>query len=100
MFESNENNGVHENGTIGNGAETLAPAPAKKKRVSTKDLSDRIAALEKKIEALGAAPSQPEVPPDLEQKMAALMDQIAKLDERVAKIAQSVAQSNLLRPLS
>jgi hypothetical protein len=104
MLESNDNNESHENnGTNGNGADTLAPAPAaaKKKRVLTKDLSDRIGDLEKKIEALSVPPSQPELSPILEQKMAALAEQIAKLDERVTRIAQSVAQSNLMRsPLS
>jgi hypothetical protein len=101
MLENNDSNGIYDiNGTNGNAAEALAPAPApRKKRVSTKDLSERIAELEKKIEALTAAPSQPEVPSDLEAKMSALMDQVARLDERVARIAQSVAQSNL-RPIS
>lgn len=83
----NENNGVHQNEINGNGAE-----PAKivkpRKRVSTKDLSERIAHLENKIYALSdSAPASSE----LEQKLASLADQIAKLDERMSKIAQAVA---------
>jgi hypothetical protein len=35
-------------------------------------------------------------PSPLEQKMTELADQIAKLDERVSKIAHVVAQSNLI----
>jgi predicted RNase H-like nuclease (RuvC/YqgF family) len=91
MLESNENNGVHhDNGINGNGAEAAKP---RKKRVLTKDLSARIAELEKKLEANGEAK-----PSDLEQKLAEMTDQIAKLDERVSKIAHAVAQFNLTRP--
>ena len=82
----NESNGVHPNHDgNGNGVET--PAPARKKRVLTKDLSARIEELEKKLEASDA----------VHQKIAQLADQIAKLDERVNKIALSVAQQNLAR---
>jgi len=86
MLESNENNGVHQNNdSDGNGAE--AAKAVGKKRVSTKDLSARIAELEKKLEASASADAQ----------ITALSDQIAKLDERVSKIAHAVAQLNLLR---
>jgi hypothetical protein len=97
MLESNQNNGVHEtDGTPGNGAETAAVV--RKKRVLTKDLSARIAELEKKIEALGDVASKPELSPNLEHKMAAMAEHLAKLDERVNKIALTVAQFNLTRP--
>jgi outer membrane murein-binding lipoprotein Lpp len=86
MLDSNENDGVHhENGLNGNGAEAKRP---RKKRVSTSDLNARIAELEKKLEAGSSA----------EQKFAQIADQIAKLDERVSKIAHAVAQFNLTRP--
>ena len=85
MFE-NEHNGVHPiHDGNSNGAE--APAPARKKRVLTKDLSARIAELEKKLEASAGTHEQ----------IAQLAQQIAKLDERVNKIALSVAQQNLVR---
>jgi len=85
MFE-HENNEVHQNhDTIGNGAD--APKPAKKKRVLTKDLSAQIGELETRLEASAGT----------HEKIAALADQIAKLDERVSKIAHAVAQLNLLR---
>jgi len=85
MFE-NENNGVHQNHDgNGNGAET--PAPARTKRVLTKDLNARIVELEKKLEASAGTHAQ----------IAGLTDQIAKLDERVSKIAHAVAQLNLVR---
>ena len=83
MFE-NESNGVHPNHD-GNGAE--APGATRKKRVLTKDLSARIAELEKKLAASTGASEQ----------IAGLSEQIAKLDERVSKIAHAVAQLNLLR---
>jgi predicted RNase H-like nuclease (RuvC/YqgF family) len=87
MLDSNENNGVHhDNGVNGDEAEAAKP---RKKRVLTKDLSARIAELEKKLEAK---------PSGLEQKIAEMTDQIAKLDERVSKIAHAVAQFNLTRP--
>ena len=86
MLESNENNGVHQNNdTSGNGAEA-SPAP-RKKRVLAKDLSARIVELEKKLEASTSTHTQ----------IATLSDQIAKLDERVSKIAHAVAQLNLVR---
>jgi len=86
MLDSNENNGVHhENGLNGNGAE--APKP-RKKRVLTKDLHAKIAELEKKLEGASNA----------EAKFAEIADQIAKLDDRVSKIAHAVAQFNLTRP--
>ncbi|HVN30070.1 MAG TPA: hypothetical protein VMT64_16345 [Candidatus Binataceae bacterium] len=86
MFE-NENNGVHPNHN-GNGSE--APASARKKRVLTKDLSARIEELEKKLEAATAG----------QARLAHLSEQLAKLDERVNKIALSVAQQNLVRGVS
>lgn len=101
MLESNENNGVRsDDGSNGNGAE--APkATTSRKRILTRDLSGRIAELEGRIEVISAALSKPELQSRLEQKMAELVDQIAKLDERVTKIAHAVAQSNLMRgPLS
>ena len=86
MLESNENNGVHQNNDRnGNGAE--AAKAVGKKRVLTKDLSARIAELEKKLEASA----------DTHAQIAALSDQIAKLEERVSKIAHAVAQLNLVR---
>lgn len=91
MLESNENNGVHhDSGINGSGAEAAKP---RKKRVLTKDLNARIAELEKKLEAYGEAK-----PSGLEEKIAEMADQIAKLDERVSKIAHAVAQFNLTRP--
>jgi chromosome segregation ATPase len=85
MFE-NEHNGVHPiHDSNGNGAE--APAPARKKRVLTKDLNARIDELEKKLEASDGT----------DEKLAGLADQIARLDERVSKIAHAVAQLNLVR---
>ena len=95
MLDSNENNGVHyENGIDGNGVAS-EPAKPRKKRVLTKDLSARIEELEKKLDA--AAEAKP-VSSDLEQKLAEMTAQITKLDERVSKIALSVAQFNLTRP--
>jgi predicted nucleic acid-binding Zn-ribbon protein len=79
----NENNGVHSHETVGNGV--ADPKAGRKKRVLTRDLSERIAELEKKLEASAAASEQ----------VAALSAQIAKLDERVSKIAHAVAQLNL-----
>ncbi len=88
MLDSNENNGAHhDNGINAAGVEAKKP---RKKRVLTKDLSARIAELEKKLE--GAEGS------GIEQKLAEMTDQIAKLDERVSKIAHAVAQFNLTRP--
>jgi len=88
MLESNQNDGVqHDNGITAADAEAK---PARKKRVLTKDLSARIAELEKKLE--GGEGS------GIEQKLAEMTDQIAKLDERVSKIAHAVAQFNLTRP--
>jgi predicted nucleic acid-binding Zn-ribbon protein len=82
MFED-ENDGVHSHQTIGNGVADLKAA--RKKRILTRDLSERIAELEKKLEASDTASEQ----------IAALSAQIAKLDERVSKIAHAVAQLNL-----
>jgi len=87
MLDSNENNGVHHDNGI-NGAEAKKP---RKQRVLTKDLSARIAELETKLAAQGEGPG-------LEQRLAEMTDQIAKLDERVSKIAHAVAQFNLTRP--
>ena len=88
MLESNENNVVHENnGTNGDGTEV--PRPVRKKRVLTTDLSARIAELERKLE--GSAGT------DQREQIASLSDQIAKLDERVTRIAHAVAQLNLVR---
>jgi hypothetical protein len=88
MLESNHDNGVHQNNdTNGNGAE--ANTAGRKKRVLTKDLSARIAELEKKLEAPAGA--------EFREQIASLSDQVAKLDERVSKIAHAVAQLNLVR---
>jgi hypothetical protein len=96
MFEGEENNGVHENdGMNGNGAEAPVAAAKPRKRVLTRDLSARIAELERKLEAMGEA--KPEPSSDLEQRIADLADSISKLDERMSKIAHAVAQSNLMR---
>jgi hypothetical protein len=85
MLDGNENNGVHlENSINGNGI----VAKPRKKRVSTSDLSARIAELEKKLEAASS----------IDEKLAQMTDQIAKLDDRVSKIAHAVAQFNLTRP--
>ncbi len=101
MLESDENNGIPQNDdTNGNGAEA-SKAPNIRKRVLTSDLSARIAELEGRIEVISAALAKRETPSPLERKMAELVGQIAKLDERVTKIAHAVAQSNLMRgPLS
>ncbi|HLX36843.1 MAG TPA: hypothetical protein VKR29_03545 [Candidatus Binataceae bacterium] len=86
MLDGTENNGVHfENGISGNDAEVKKP---RKKRVSTSDLNARIAELETKLEAASS----------IDQKLAEMTDQIAKLDDRVSKIAHAVAQFNLTRP--
>jgi len=96
MLDSNENNEVHhQNGSISAIGAEPEPAKPRRKRVLTKDLSARIEELEKKFES--AVEAKP-VPSDLEQKLAEMSDQIAKLDERVSKIALSVAQFNLTRP--
>jgi len=78
-----ENDGAHSPETIGN--EVVDLKAARKKRVSTRDLSERIGELEKKFEASAGA----------QERTAALTEQIAKLDERVNKIAHAVAQLNL-----
>jgi predicted nucleic acid-binding Zn-ribbon protein len=78
-----ENNGVHSPETIGNGV--ADPKTGRKKRVLTKDLSERISELEKKLEASAG----------IQEQVAALTEQITKLDERVSKIAHAVAQLNL-----
>jgi|HubBroStandDraft_1064217.scaffolds.fasta_scaffold1773063_2 hypothetical protein len=78
----NENNGVHSPETIGNDVDLKG---ARKKRVLTKDLSERIGELEKKLEASAGT----------QEQVAALTEQIVKLDERVSKIAHAVAQLNL-----
>ena len=86
MLDGNENNGVHfENGANAESAEEKKP---RKKRVSTNDLNARIAELEKKLEAAGS----------IDEKLAEMTEQIAKLDDRVSKIAHAVAQFNLTRP--
>ncbi len=94
MLESDNHNGVQQDdGMNGNGAE----APAKgKKRILTRDLSARLAELEGRIDVISAALSKPQTPSELELKVAELAKQIAKLDERVTKIAHAVAQTNLL----
>ena len=95
MLDSNENNGVHhENGIVSIGAEPETAKP-RRKRVLTKDLSARIAELEKKLEDADEAKAAPSA---LDQKLAEMAEHIAKLDERVSKIALSVAQFNLTRP--
>ena len=101
MLDGNEDNGVRRNhGLKGDGA-VVATAARIRKRVLTRDLSAQIAELEGRIEVISATLSKPEAPSPLERKVAELADQIAKLDQRVTKIAQMVAQSNLLRgPLS
>ena len=93
MLESNENNGIHHDHEINaGGAEAAKP---RKKRVLTKDLSARIAELETKLDGLAEAKREGS---GLDQKLAEMTDQIAKLDERVSKIAHAVAQFNLTRP--
>jgi uncharacterized coiled-coil protein SlyX len=89
MLESNENNGVHHDNGI-NAADAEAKKP-RKKRVLTSDLSARIAELETKLAGVGEGSS-------LEHRLAEMTDQIAKIDERVSKIAHAVAQFNLTRP--
>jgi hypothetical protein len=101
MLEGNENKGVQQNTELnGNGAE-VAKTPKTKKRVLTSDLSARLVELEGRLDAISAGLSKPNPPSPLEQKVLALGEQLAKLDERVTKIAHVVAQSNLMRsPLS
>jgi len=97
MLEGDENDGVPQNDdTNGNGAEASKVARIRK-RVLTSDMSARIAELEGRIEVISAALSKRETPSPLERQMAELVRRIAKLDERVTKIAHAVAQSNLMR---
>ena len=93
MFDENETNGVHESNGH-NGASVAAPAP-KRKRILASQLSARIKELEDKLVQAGS--EAPHSATDLEAKIAALTDQVAKLDERVTRIAHAVAQSNLVR---
>jgi uncharacterized protein YceH (UPF0502 family) len=60
-------------------------APAPRKRILTKDLSARIAELERTVEELNARLA----------KIDGITDQIAKLEERINKLAVAVAQGPL-----
>ena len=95
MLDSDNNNGVQQGDCVnGNGAE--APAAKTRRRILTRDLSARIAELEGRIEVISAALAKPHTPSELELKVTELAQQIAKLDERVTKIAHAVAQTNLM----
>jgi uncharacterized protein YceH (UPF0502 family) len=96
MLDSDENNGGSPDDGANSNAADAPKAIRTKKRVLTSDLSARIAALEARIEAIGATLSKNQSPSPLEGKITQLADQIAKLDERVSKIAHVVAQSNLI----
>ena len=77
------------------------PARAPRKRILTKDLSARIADLERSVAALSQRLDKLEAPAGGTQsagsgdRVAGLADQIAKLDERVNKLALVVAQGPL-----
>jgi uncharacterized protein YceH (UPF0502 family) len=65
--------------------EQAQPARIPRKRILTKDLSARIAELERGVAELN----------DRLAKLEGLADQIAKLDERINKLALAVAQAPL-----
>ena len=74
-----------ENAQTPEETEQAQPARAPRKRILTKDLNARIAELERSVADLN----------DRLAKMQGLADQIAKLDERVNKLALAVAQGPL-----
>jgi|SRR5271155_1642764 len=96
MLDSEENNVSSPDDAANSNPADAPKAVRTRKRVLTSDLSARIGELEARLATMGAALSKDPSPSPLEQKMTELADQIAKLDERVSKIAHVVAQSNLI----
>ncbi|HXN85310.1 MAG TPA: hypothetical protein VN867_04520 [Candidatus Binataceae bacterium] len=96
MSEMNETNGTDRS----NGANAIdishgISAATGQKRFSTRKLEARIADLERKIGLMAAQSTG--ASGELPQQIADLAEQMAKLDDRVSKIAHAVAQLNLVR---